>query len=130
MSDQLKVAGAKKEILRVALDRESTAAYSAMVERLKAENPHVKFQASAFVSFLVTDFHRTYFEKDLAVLVAEFFDSNAFYESERKKAKEGSSYEEVLGAALTQARHIKSKRRTHAPRKAVRPPTVNIAEES
>jgi len=70
-----------------------------------------KVQASQFVSFLVADFIEAHFEKDKVVLIAEFFDSDAYYEAERKKAKGAPNYEELMANALDEARKIKGKRR-------------------
>jgi hypothetical protein len=45
------------------------------------------------------------------VLVAEFFDMDAFFTAERKKARGMPDYDEQMQAALDRARQIKSKRR-------------------
>lgn len=103
--------GKEKEVLRVALDQEAARAYFQMAEKLKATNAHVKVQPSQFVSYLVADFFETYFEKDIDVLVAEFFDSQSFYKSETQHAKREGSFEVAMDKALTAAKRIKSKRR-------------------
>jgi hypothetical protein len=101
----------KGKELRVALNQSASGAYEIMIARLKKEMPTVKIQASSFVSFLVADFLDSHFEKDKAVLIAEFFDSDAFHEVERKKAKGKENYEELMAEALERAKRIKSKRR-------------------
>ena len=103
--------------LRVVLDAAATSAYEAMVARMKEEIPTIKVQPSHFVSFLVTDFFAAYFEKDKAVLIAEFFDSDSFYEAARKKAKGSADYEELMAEALENARKIRTKKRRKAVRK-------------
>jgi len=100
----------KKE-LRIVLDLEATKAFESMVTALKAETPTIKFQSSQFVSFLVADFFGTHFEKDKAVLIAEFFNSDAYFDVARKKAKGSGDYEEQMAAALSDAQKIRSKRR-------------------
>jgi uncharacterized protein with ATP-grasp and redox domains len=45
------------------------------------------------------------------VLIAEFFDSDAFHEAERIKAKGTENYEELLEESIKLARKIRSKRR-------------------
>ncbi len=97
--------------LRIVLDGAATAAYEMMVSRLKEAVSTIKVQPSHFVSFLLVDFMEAHFEKDMAVLIAEFFDSDAFYEAERKHAKGKSNYEELMADALERARKIKAKRR-------------------
>jgi hypothetical protein len=69
---------AEKEVLRIALDNKAARDYAAMADRIKAANPCVKLHPSSFVSFLVSDFFETYFEKDMGILVAEFFDSERY----------------------------------------------------
>lgn len=122
MTEDMEPKALEKECLRVALDRVAAQSYLNMVERLKAENTFIKIQPSQFVSFLVADFFKTYFEKDLAVLVAEFFDSDSYYESERHKARGAANYEEALETALARARAVKAKKRGNAVRKVGRPP--------
>jgi hypothetical protein len=85
----------EKEVLRIALDKKATDCFKAMASRLKGENPRVRFQPSAFVSFLVSDFFSSYFEKDLNVLVAEFSDSKSYYEEQLQKAKSHDEFEKV-----------------------------------
>lgn len=112
MSEKAETRLTEKEALRIVLDQGATQAYLAMVEKLKAENSCVKFHPSQFVSFLVSDFLNTYFEKDKAVLVAEFFDSQTYYESEAQRAKGQSNFEELMDIALATARRIKGKARS------------------
>ncbi len=100
--------GAEKEVLRIALDKKATQDFAQMVNRLKAENPHVRVQPSAFVSFLVSDFFATYFEKDLGILVAEFFDSKSYYEAQLQQAKAHGDFESVMSATLGAIKKIKA----------------------
>ena len=102
--------------LRIVLDAEATSAYEGMVERMRAEAT-IKVQPSYFVSFLMADFFATHFEKDKAVLIAEFFDSDAFYEAARRRAKSSEDFEELMAAALEEAKRIKGKRRRKVVRK-------------
>lgn len=87
-----------------------------MVARLKAENSHIRVQPSAFVSFLVSDYFATYFDKDLGLLVAEFFDAKSYHETQLQLAKAGSDFEEVMSESLETIRRIK----TQARRKPIR----------
>ncbi len=100
-----------KEILRVALDKRATDAYRSMVERLKGASPFVKFHPSDFASFIMADFFETYFEKDIDVLMAEFFDSHGFLAAETLTSKDSEKFEESMRVALAKAEKIKSKRR-------------------
>ncbi len=103
--------------LRIVLDGPATSAYEMMIGRMREVAPTIKVQPSHFVSFLLVDFMETHFEKDMAVLIAEFFDSDAFYESQRRLAKGKSDYEELMANALEQARKIKARRRRKILRK-------------
>lgn len=84
---------------------------------MKSENPYVKVQPSAFVSFLVSDFYAAYFEKDLGFLLAEFFDSQSYYESQLKLAKSEGSFDVVMSEALSAIKRIKGKKRGKLGRK-------------
>lgn len=101
----------KAKELRIVLDAAAASAYETMVGRIKEVALTIKTQPSHFVSFLLVDYLEVHFEKDMAVLIAEFFDSDAFYESERKLAKGRPDYEERMQAALNRAREIKGKKR-------------------
>lgn len=103
--------GATKETLRIALDKQATQDFVQMTSRLKAENPHVRVQPSAFVSFLVSDFFATYFEKDLGILVAEFFDSKSYHETQLQQAKIQGDFEKVMSESLVTIRKIKARAR-------------------
>lgn len=107
----------QKEVLRVALDKAAANAYKQMTDRLRLESPFLKVHPSAFVSFLVADFCTTYFEKDMDILVAEFFDSQSYYEDQLGKAKSGNSFEETMTATLSTIKKIKSKKRGKMGRK-------------
>lgn len=100
--------GAEKEILRIALDKKAALAFAQMANRLKAENPHIRVQPSLFVSFLVSDFFATYFEKDMGILVAEFFDSKSYYEAQLQQAKTRGDFESVMSATLRAIKKIKA----------------------
>lgn len=109
MSDTKNDGSSRKEILRLALDAKATHSYESMVRRLKSHNPSVRFYPSELVSFIVSDFFETYFEDDLDILVAAFFDSHGFVNAETRKAKNKDNFEEVLREALSTAEKIKSK---------------------
>ena len=100
--------GAEKEVLRIALDKKAALAFAQMASRLKAENPHIRIQPSAFVSFLVSDFFATYFEKDLGIMVSEFFDSKSYYEAQLQQAKAQGDFESVISETLRAIKKIKA----------------------
>ncbi|MBX2994087.1 MAG: hypothetical protein KF681_04680 [Bdellovibrionaceae bacterium] len=112
--------GADREVLRVALDRQAAQDFAQMANRLKAQNPHVRVQPSAFVSFLVSDFFATYFEKDFGILVAEFFDAKSYHEAQLQQAKAQGDFERVMAESLVTIRKIKarSRRKSGQKRKA------------
>lgn len=110
----------EKEV-RVVLDQAAATALRAMIDTLKAETSTVKIQPSQFVSFLVADFLDAHFAKDKPVFIAEFFDSDAFYEAERKKAKGRPDFEDQMARALDHARKVKGLRRTKAARRLSTP---------
>lgn len=97
--------------LRVVLSAAAAAAFEGMVARMKEEAPTIKVQPSHFVSFLLVDFLAAHFDKDKAVLIAEFFDSDAYFDAARKRAKGSDNYEDQMAAALMEARKIKERRR-------------------
>lgn len=99
----------RKEILRVALDAKATQSYESMAHKLKDYNSSVSFYPSELVSFIVSDFFETYFENDIDILVAAFFDSHGFVNAETQKAKNKANFEEALREALSTAEKIKSK---------------------
>lgn len=121
---------ADKEVLRVALDRQAAQDFAQMANRLKAQNPHVRVQPSAFVSFLVSDFFATYFEKDLGILVAEFFDSKSYHEAQLQQAKAQGDFEKVMSESLVTIRKIKARarRKSGQKRKAKPSPIPTSAE--
>lgn len=100
--------GAEREILRIALDKKAAQDFVQMANRLKAENPHIRVQPSALVSFLVSDFFATYFEKDLGILVAEFFDSKSYYEAQLQQAKAQGDFESVMSVTLRAIKKIRA----------------------
>lgn len=103
--------GSSKQELRIVLDSAATNAFNMMVQLLKAEMATVKIHPSQFVSFLVADFFQSHFEKDKAVLIAEFFDSDSYFDAARTKARGSNDYEAQMATALAEAQKIKSKRR-------------------
>lgn len=114
--------GAEKEVLRIALDKKAAQDFAQMAKRLKAENPHIRVQPSAFVSFLVSDFFTTYFEKDLGILVAEFFDSKSYYEAQLQRAKAQGDFESVMSSTLQAIKKMKAgARRKRAARRKSKP---------
>lgn len=114
--------GAEKEVLRIALDKNAALAFAQMANRLRAENQHVRVQPSAFVSFLVSDFFATYFEKDLGILVAEFFDSKSYHETQLQQAKTQGDFERVMSESLITIRRIKARaRRKSSQRRKAKP---------
>lgn len=99
------------EVLRIALDQKATQAFASMTARMKETKYPLKLTPSQFVSFLVADFFDTYFDDDIDVLVAEFFDSHKFLTLETQSAKGKDNFEEVMRSALVKAEKIKGKRR-------------------
>ena len=99
-----------KEV-RIVLDQAAATAMRNMIDALKAEISTVKIQPSQFVSFLVADFFEAHFAKDKSIFIAEFFDSDAFYEIERKKARGRPDFEDQMARALNEARKLKSSKR-------------------
>ncbi len=122
--------GTEKEILRIALNKQAAQDYVRMVSRLKAENPDVWVQPSAFVSFLVSDFYATYFEKDLEILVAEFFDSKSYYEAQLQRVKSQGDFEKIMSMTLTEIKRVKAKtrRKSHQRRKSKTTSPTNSVE--
>lgn len=114
--------------LRVALDAEATQSYKLIVQKLKEVVPTIKVHPSQFVSFLLTDYLAAHFEKDQDVLIAEFFDSDTFYQQQRKQAKGKQNFEELMARALEQAQKIKSKKRRKA-KPAISESLTTVAEE-
>ena len=73
---EIKEAVISKDCVRAVLDPRSSQCFWEMASRLKMAGPHVKFNTSQLLSFIVADFFATYFEKDRNVLIAEFFDDS------------------------------------------------------
>lgn len=117
--------GAEKEALRIALDKKAAQDFAQMANRLKAENPHIRVHPSAFVSFLVSDFFATYFEKDLGILLAEFFDSKSYYAAQLQQAKAQGDFESVMSSTLQAIKKIKAgaRRKRNVRRKTKPMPT-------
>lgn len=106
-----------KEVLRVALDSEATRAFKSMEQRLMSENHHISFHPSEFISYLVKDFHQTYFDRDVPVLVAEFFDSKSYYEEQVRLARTNGNFEEVMAQAISAIKRVKNRKRGKQGRK-------------
>lgn len=100
-----------KDCLRVVLDSVAQQSVETMASRLKAVGGHIKFYPSTLVSFIVSDFCQTYFEKDIDVLVAKFFDSKAFLEAELQKAKGGEDTTDLLKRAMATINKVSAKKR-------------------
>ncbi len=120
-------AGSTKQELRIVLDAAATSAFNMMVQVLKSEMATVKIHPSQFVSFLVADFFQSHFEKDKQALVAEFFDSDSYFDAARKKARDSDDYEEQMATTLAEAQKIKSKRRRKATNAAASNPKAKEA---
>lgn len=111
---------APREILRIVLDKRGTECHDKMMERLKAANEFVKVHPSELVSFLVADYFETYFERDVEVLVAEFFDSRSYLTGEIQKDENLTDPAEAMKRATTFVEQIRSKRRGQAVRRGRR----------
>lgn len=118
----------KPKELRVVLDAEAALAYEAMIQKMKEVVPTIKVHPSQFVSFLVSDFYLAHFEKDRDVFIAEFFDSDSFYQQQRKQAKGQLNFEELMAKALEQAQKFKSKKRRKI-KALISESLANISEE-
>ena len=100
-----------REILRIVLDKRGTDCHNKLMERLKAANKFVKVHPSELVSFLVADYFETYFESDIDVLVAEFFDSRVYLTSEIQKDENLADPAEAMKRATAFVERIRAKRR-------------------
>jgi len=89
-----------KELLRIALDVSATSSYESMVKQIKATGNPTRFHPSSFVSFLVTDFFETYFDKDIDAYVAKFFDSKTFLATEIQRAHSPEDTTAILRSAM------------------------------
>ena len=121
---------ANKEILRVALDKKATQAVGAMTNKMKEANYPLKLNPSQFVSFLVHDFFETYFEKDIEVLIAAFFDSHKYLNTETQAYKGKGNYEESMRAALAKAENIRAGKRNGGHNKNRKTRQVEPKDES
>lgn len=100
-----------REILRIVLDKRGTDCHYKLMERLKAANKFVRVHPSELVSFLVADYFETYFERDIDVLVAEFFDSRVYLTSEIQKDENLADPAEAMKRATAFVERIRAKRR-------------------
>ena len=115
----------KSNELRIALTAEAASVYDKMVAHLKKEMPTIKLYPSQVISFLVMDFFAAHFEKDKDIFIAEFFDSDAYYEAARKRAKGLPEYEDLMAKALAEAKSIKARKRRQAGVKINKPANNN-----
>ena len=98
--------------MKVVLSEEAAISFELMTKKLKETNAAVRFTPSEFVGFVLRDFHKTYFEKDFEVLLAEFFSVQTYCRQEFKRVGLSSqSYESLLEQALVRAKKIKAKKR-------------------
>lgn len=121
---------APREILRIVLDKRGTECHGKMMERLKAANEFVKAHPSELVSFLVADYFDTYFERDMEVLVAEFFDSRAYLTGEIQKDENLADPAEAMKRATALVERIRAKRRGQVVRRGRRKSVVSSADET
>lgn len=119
-----------REILRIVLDKRGTECHDKMMERLKAANVFVKVHPSELVSFLVADYFETYFERDLDVLVAEFFDSRSYLTSEIQKEENLDDPAGAMKRATDFVEQIRSKRRGQPVRRGRRKSIATTANET
>ncbi len=120
----------RRETLRIVLDKRGTECHNKMLERLKAANEFVKVHPSELVSFLVADYFESYFERDLEVLVAEFFDSRSYLTSEIQKEEDLADPAEAMKRATVYVEQIRSKRRGQTVRRGRRKSTTPNANET
>lgn len=116
MSDKLSA-----KSVRATLSPEASQAFRKMAERLEADGFTSKIYPSEFLSFLVLDYLEAHFEKDFPVLLAEFFDSDAYFEGARKKAKGSQDFEVLMAKALEEAQKIKARKRRKNVRRDAQP---------
>ncbi len=103
---------ADKDGLRIVLDPEANRAFSEMSTRLKTVGSYVKFYPSQLVSFIVSDFFETYFEKDMDALVSKFFDAKAYIATEVQRAQNADEAVEILKGLSDSIDKIKGKGRS------------------
>ena len=107
--------------VRATLSSEASLAFRRMAERLEADGFASKIYPSEFLSFLVLDYLEAHFEKDFPVLLAEFFDSDCYFDKARKKAKGSPEFESLMAKASEEAQKIKAKKRRKAVRRDAQP---------
>lgn len=120
MTDKETRPDSPRETLRIVLDKRGTECHDKMIERLKAANEFVKVHPSELVSFLVADYFETYFESDMEVLLAEFFDSRSYLTGEIQKDENLADPMEAMKRATAFVEQIRSKRRGQTVRRARR----------
>lgn len=98
------------EAVRVVLDRMASLSYERMARILREEGS-IRLPPSKFVSFLVTYFFSSYFEKDKELLLGEFFDSKAYVENELKKATDPSEVGAILEHVMLKVRRMQEIRK-------------------
>lgn len=119
-----------RETLRIVLDKRGTESHNKMMERLKSANEFVKVHPSELVSFLVADYFETYFEKDLDVLVAEFFDSRSYLTAEIQKEENLNDPANAMKHATTLLEQVRSKRRGQSARRGRRKSNATTNNET
>ncbi len=119
-----------RETLRIVLDKRGTSCHDKMMERLKAANEFVKVHPSELVSFLVADYFETYFERDMEVLVAEFFDSRIYLTGEIEKDENHADPAEAMKRATAFIERIRSKRRGQVVPRGRRKSTAAVTDET
>jgi hypothetical protein len=130
MTDKEPSTETTRETLRIILDKRGTECHDKMLERLKAANEFVKVHPSELVSFLVADYFETYFERDIEVLVAEFFDSRSYLTGEIQSDENLADPAEAMKRATAFVEQIRSKRRGQTVRRGRRKSTVTTANET
>lgn len=121
---------APREILRIVLDKRGTECHDKMMERLKAANEFVKVHPSELVSFVVADYFETYIERDLDVLVAEFFDSRAYLTGEIQKDENLADPAGAMKRATDYVEQIRSKKRGQSVRRGRRKSAASNTNEA
>ena len=111
MTDKKIIQEMPRETLRIVLDKRGTDCHNKLMERLKAANKFVRVHPSELVSFLVADYFETFFERDIDVLVAEFFDSRTYLTSEIQKDENLTDPAEAMKRATAFVERIRAKRR-------------------
>jgi hypothetical protein len=130
MTGKETTAEAQRETLRIILDKRGTECHDKMIARLKAANEFVKVHPSELVSFLVADYFETYFERDIEVLVAEFFDSRSYLTGEIQKDENLADPADAMKRATAFVEQIRAKRRGQTVRRGRRKSSITTTNEA